>query len=295
MLKDSEQEVRSCAIMKLPELCQYLDEIIMNKLVTVLSQLTSDSSLHVRLSLAQIISQIAKNREGNFFTKSLFPLLQMLFKDEITEVRSALIQNLEYLAPAIGLQQMKQHVIPLLSTVSNDKQWRSKLSLLELLPKISKNLGYDLFKDDISGLLKSFCTDHVQAIRNEAIKDLCELYRIFGPEKMNQLIEQIYDELLKSTNYLFRITALQALPEFMQCLIEEQTLSFLEKALSIVGNDKVPNVKFNLVKTCEALSISINKKQSVRNNVRTSLNQLKDDEDLDVSYFARTALEQVFE
>ena len=296
MLKDSEQEVRSCAVMKLPELCNYLsDSIIQNKIVLNLTQLATDASLHVRLSLAQTICKIPIRNDPNFFGKSLLPIFQTLFKDEVTEVRVALIQNISFLAGVLDKQQIKVHLLPLLFAITNDKQWRSKLTLLEILPQLCKDLGFEMFKEEFLNLINGFCLDHVQAIRNQAIEDLCQLHATFGPEKMNEILENTYDELLKSSNYIYRVTALQAVAKFRKQLDKQQLYSLIDKAISVAGSDKVPNVRFNLVKMLEGTADILKEKQGLWNSAKQTLTGLKNDEDIDVSYFAKTALEKTFQ
>ena len=295
MLKDSEQEVRSCAILKLPELGDHLNENVLQvKLVPILAQLASDASLHVRLSLSQALSKLAAFYDSNFFLTSIIPIFQTLFKDEITEVRIALIENIKYLAQLLSTDQIKTHVIPLLLNIAQDKQWRAKLALLETMPEVCKELGYEVFKSELSDFLKGFCFDHVQAIRDQAIQDLCQLHKSFGASKMDTLVEAIMDELITSGNYLFRITALHALKPLRETFSKQQIISLLNKCVNTMGEDRVPNVKFNLVKTSEGVMDFIQSDPKLKNSFCNVLKKFKEDEDSDVCYFAATALEKHF-
>lgn len=61
-------------------------------------------------------------------------------------------------------------------------------------------------------------------------------------------------------------------------------------AVLTLANDNVPNVRFNVAKTLELLINNMTDKAVVAEQIVPVLNQLKDDQDRDVKYFAHKAL-----
>ena len=91
-LKDPEQEVKSIAILKLPEICEKITEKnIIEFLIPLLKNLVNDLSSHVRQSIAQILVKIAKFLNIENLIEHIVPLIQKTYKDEALDVRLSII------------------------------------------------------------------------------------------------------------------------------------------------------------------------------------------------------------
>lgn len=95
--KDSEPEVRSIAILKFPDICSKIPEkVLSERIVPVLKGLASDTSQHVRHSIAQILVKIAKFLNSQNVIELIVPIVGIIFKDDSIDVKVALIETFGY-------------------------------------------------------------------------------------------------------------------------------------------------------------------------------------------------------
>lgn len=107
-----------------------------------------------------------------------------------------------------------------------DNKWRFRVSIVEKFVDLCKALGFDTFKDTIETLLKGFLRDHYYSVREQTFKIIGELIKGFGDKKGKELMVKVISDLVKDTNFIFRIAACQAV---MGCksALDEKDLSEL--------------------------------------------------------------------
>jgi len=282
-LKDTEQEVKAISILKLPEICEKLPEnVIIETIVPLLKNLASDPSSHVRQSIAQILVKVAKYMKTENIIENIIPIIQQNYKDEALDVRISIISTFGVFHQMIGSTNVKIYIIPLILEANNEKNWRSRLALVEYFPKLSKEVGFDLFREQLQKFINSFLFDHFNAIREQAIANLISLNEIFGYEKTKEMIFSGLRSLSESNNYLFRITALHALAKLKNIISINDMNSLYNEFAGKMINDKVPNVRYNLVKTF--LEIKEKWKDFEKRQNLKFLEVLKKDEDKDVRF-----------
>jgi serine/threonine-protein phosphatase 2A regulatory subunit A len=174
---DKEAEVRSEAIGKLPILCKYSSaSSITEKIIPIIiSNSVTDTSQHVRGSLAHAICDLAKFIGKENAIKHITPPVSQLLKDQSTEVRVTLMQNMKNLAAVIGSEDIDKHIIPAIIEMSNDKNWRVKLAIIEFIPLLCELIDKDIFKNRLESVVLGWLQDNVFQIREEAINTLITL------------------------------------------------------------------------------------------------------------------------
>jgi len=290
-LKDPEQEVKSCGLIKMSEFFNKLTtEQLEINLIPLLKFLMTDSSLHVRLSVTSVLPPLCQAFTPDEIVQHILPLIQSLLKDEVIEVKSSAIKVLKSINEKIGRERIEKDVFPLMEAIVQEKQWRCRLSLLEVAPEICKSVGYEAFKSKFADFVFSFINDHYYLVREQTILNIKHLVQIYGYNKVSDKIESMFNNLLENTNYLFRMTALTAISKLNDSIDNYNFQQLLENIVLKLSSDKVPNVKFVLIKTLEDLRPKIST-SFVRAQIIPVLEKLKKDLDCDVAYFASTALD----
>ena len=282
-LKDTEQEVKSIAILKLPEICEKLTEkTIIETIAPLLKGLATDPSPHVRQSIGQILVKVARFLNSENLIEHIIPIIQINYKDEALDVRLSVIGTFGIFHQMMGSANIKTYIIPLILEANAEKNWRSRLAIVEYLPKLCKEVGFELFKEQLQDFMNTFLFDHFSAIREQAIANLLNLNETFGYDKIKDMVISGLSSLSKNANYLFRITALHALIKLKDIMSLQDLNNLYNEFTAKMINDKVPNVRFNLIKTY--VSLKDKWKESEKKQNLKFLEVLKKDADKDVKY-----------
>jgi serine/threonine-protein phosphatase 2A regulatory subunit A len=104
LLGDSEAEVRSESASKLVELCSHCSSnlIVTRVLPQLKLQLATESSQHVKGSMAIAVCEMAKKLEQADADKHLIPMISILLKNNSTEVVVSLVTNLGPVVEKLG-------------------------------------------------------------------------------------------------------------------------------------------------------------------------------------------------
>lgn len=114
LLRDGEPEVRSEAISQTPHVAKNCtDQVLVDKILPILKeQMSSDTSQHVKGSMASAICEISQYLDFEKNIDYIIPTITSLLKDEsVTEVRVSLLQNLGIVAKTIGEEACVEHLI----------------------------------------------------------------------------------------------------------------------------------------------------------------------------------------
>jgi serine/threonine-protein phosphatase 2A regulatory subunit A len=308
LLKDPEAEVRASVLAKFDNFVGYISnqKFLSNILPIFQDSLVSDHNYHVRSLFSNALVKIAKNFSPDVFEKSLFPLISKVLKDDVIEVRNSALQNFEDLACFFKNETiMLNSIFPSIHELSKDNKWRIRLTLTEKFLILAETLPQDIFISYFLTIVNNLYTDHASQIREVTYKiyeKLCIRIRDF----VNSHLWSTQKFALLSTNYIMRISALNSIDYLnKQNCYEDNFLSrtVLPMAFSI-KDDKVANVKFSLCNVIKSIFIQIYKKKEKNLNVnifgenfdeakRVLKNLSGEDQDVDVQYFAREALNEI--
>ena len=96
--------------------------------------------------------------------------------------------------------------------------------------------------------------------------------------------------LMQSDDSHCRLTVLSSIGALAPVLGQDVTCSALLPSLLSASKDEIPNVKFNVAKVLKEISHLLDR-SVIDQSVKTVLVELKEDEDVDVQYYASVALE----
>jgi serine/threonine-protein phosphatase 2A regulatory subunit A len=302
LLKDNEAEVRAMAAQKIKDFAELLpagsrETVIMNNILPCVKDLVSDTNQHVKTALASVIMGLAPIVGKDTTIEHLLPLFLAQLKDDCPEVRLNIISNLESVNKVIGIQQLSQSLLPAIVELAEDTKWRVRLAINEYMPLLAEQLGVTFFDERLNALCQAWLVDHVFAVREAATNNLKRLVAIFGSTWARASVVPKVLQMSHDQNYLHRMTCLfciNVLAEVCELqLIEEQMLPIVFQ----MANDPVANVRFNVCKSLTTICgiVKSNNAKSTAsapyNQMRTILDKLNEDGDVDVRYYATEALQ----
>uniref|UniRef100_A0A8C5P2H4 Protein phosphatase 2, regulatory subunit A, beta n=1 Tax=Jaculus jaculus TaxID=51337 RepID=A0A8C5P2H4_JACJA len=294
LLKDCEAEVRAAAAHKVKELCENLpiegrDTIIMNQILPYIKELVSDTNQHVKSALASVIMGLSTILGKENTVEHLLPLFLAQLKDECPEVRLNIISNLDCVNEVIGIRQLSQSLLPAIVELAEDAKWRVRLAIIEYMPLLAGQLGVEFFDEKLNSLCMAWLVDHVYAIREAATNNLMKLVQKFGTEWAQNTIVPKVLVMADDPNYLHRMTTLFCINALSgACGQEITTKQMLPIVLKMAG-DQVANVRFNVAKSLQKIGPILDI-DALQGEVKSVLQKLGQDEDMDVKYFAQEAL-----
>ncbi|KAK5046756.1 Polyamine N-acetyltransferase 1 [Exophiala bonariae] len=313
LLKDSEAEVRTAVASQIPGFCALLDrETLLNEIMTSIEDLVSDPSQHVRAALGTQLSGLAPILGKEETISHLLPMFLQMLKDEFPDVRLHIISKLELVNDVIGIDLLSQSLLPAIVQLAEDKQWRVRLAIIEYIPLLAKQLGVKFFDEQLSSLCMGWLGDTVFSIREAATLNLKKLTEVFGVEWASRSIIPKVTAMSQQENYLYRMTTCFAIttlaPVVTLDIIRESVLPMMDRLVA----DPIPNIRFNVAKSYAVLIDTLRRlpesgtiaelessstggspspkgQDLINEHVLPNLEKLKDDEDVDVRYFATIA------
>ncbi|EJD47700.1 Ser/Thr protein phosphatase 2A regulatory subunit A [Auricularia subglabra TFB-10046 SS5] len=298
LLKDNEAEVRTAGAGQIPGFAKLVErEVIVQRLLPCVRDLASDSSQHVRAALALHISGLAALVGKESTVEDLLPIFLQLLKDEFPDVRLNIIGKLDVdTCQVIGVELLSTSLLPAIYELAEDKQWRVRQAIIEYIPLLATQLGKQFFDDQLAQLCLSWLGDNVYSIREAAILNLKKLALVFGDEWAKAQIVPKLVAMGSHPNYLFRITAVLAIPVIVPILNSESNQELMTKVLFPLMADPIPNIRFNVAKSLEVMAQQVattdEGRELGRSTIIPAVERLKNDADMDVRYFANRALQK---
>ena len=290
LLGDTEAEVRTIAVGRLPNVCGFRpDRTLLNLLTPALNKLIRDDSEPVRSALAEGLTRTSPVFGPALTADAIVHFILKSLRDPSTSVRLKVIANIEHIAGLLKLEEMKPCLLPAILELATDRQWRVRIAVLEYSPALATSMGPQSFTTDLLPVAMRWLCDPVFNVRQAAADNLAKLSTALGTEHAVQNIIPPVEELGKNSNYLYRMTALMAAVSLSRVM---PTNVVAEKLLPIAKGmlkDTVPNVRFNVAKSLQAMHAQVSKRVA-NDEVLGGLRQLAKDADKDVNFFASEAI-----
>ncbi|KKA26041.1 hypothetical protein TD95_000342 [Thielaviopsis punctulata] len=313
LLRDNEAEVRAAIAAQIPGFCRLMNKAaVVASVLPAVEDLVSDSSQHVRVALATQISGLAPILGKEDTIDLLLPVFIQMLKDEFPEVRLQIISKLELVNQVIGINLLSQSLLPAIVTLAEDKQWRVRLAIIEYIPLLAGQLGVQFFNEKLDDLCMTWLGDTVFSIREAATLNLQKLTEVFGVEWASETIIPKVMIMGSHPNYLYRMTTCFAISTLSSVVSLDVIATSILPMLDKLVEDDIPNIRFNVAKTYNAL-ITVLKKlpeegtiysleksgqtlgpspkgmDLIMTRIMPNLDHLQQDDDVDVRYFAATA------
>lgn len=171
-------------------------------------------------------------------------------KDENAEVRLGVAKSLYeiFIASDQALLSSSQSI---LGTFQKDSQYKIREKITSTLAKLGVAYGLEVFKANLEALYFNYLTDPVSSVRETGISSLETLTTKFGSAwTVNNLIPKLNNYMTQTkTSYLHRIAVLSSIAACAKSLNANQVNDNVVPSLSKHLKDKIPNVRFFIIKT----------------------------------------------
>ena len=159
LMRDSEPEVRSEAVAKVPMVAPYCQPAsVLEKILPIMKeQMSADASQHVKGALATAICEMASSLPRQDTVEQIFPaVVKILTKESVTEVRVSLLENLAKLAKAVGEEATVEHIVPEIEKLCGDLTWRVRLATINYIPQLLDFITPAKFDEKALPLIQAF-------------------------------------------------------------------------------------------------------------------------------------------
>lgn len=176
-------------------------------------------------------------------------------KDEKAEVRLGVAKSI-YDIFFTSDQALLSSVQAILGTFQKDTQYKIREIIISTIAKLGVAYGLEVFKQNLESLFFNYLTDPVSSVREQGVSCLEIINGKFGASWItSNLIPKLMNYLTQSkTSYIHRMVVLSSVAVCAKSLnanqINEHVIPNLIKNLK----DKIPNVRFFLVKTFQSLA-----------------------------------------
>ncbi|KAL0249670.1 hypothetical protein GEMRC1_004899 [Eukaryota sp. GEM-RC1] len=290
LLTDVEQEVRAAAANRIIAIGKAVPpEVCVSELVPQFRHLANDDSAVVRATFAPALLELCEVLPSDVVKKELLPLHKILLRDSSADVRLAVISHLDAVYSKFS-GALNEALIPAVAALSGDNSWRIRLKLIEQLNLLAHQFEPEFFKNNLLTICFGGLSDIVHAVREASAVQLAILCKTFGDSWAMGVVYPPVVALKESKSYLLRISMLKCLSEMALVLSQDVVAKKLLPLAIDLADDRVPNVRFNAVKTLEVFASKISS-SSIDSFVYPLLKRLSnDDVDYDVRDLANTAL-----
>ena len=291
LLQDAEAEVRTAATKNVAGYCELVGvEVFVQEVMPVLQVLFTDTVQSVRTALSTAVMGVAG---GGGFSQDLagqhlVPLVSSFLRDESPEVRLNILKELSLLKDWIAA--MQDEIMPSVLQLVNDSHWRVRLAIVEQMPLFMGALGTPYFTSNLLPPLLATFGDTVAHVRVCSADMLAELAEAAGHDWIQaNVMPSLKESWEASSYYLQRITVLRSCEALAKAKVGGQLLNDVTELVLKGLSDSVPNVRFSACKTAETL-VGILEPAGVL-PIKTKLEALTDDGDVDVVFYSRSAVE----
>ena len=251
----------------------------------VVQRLVTDSSEHVRASLANVVNDLAVALGKHDTVEHLLPVLLLFLRDETSEVRLNIISNLNKINTVIGVELLSQALLPAIVDLAEDTNWRVRSAIIEHIPMLAQRLGTEFFSEKLNTLCLTWLSDNVFSVRSAAIDTLPKLVTLFGDEWAKEQILPQLDRMHVNTNYLQRMTSLYSIQQLAPIMSANIVESILLPLVLEMVSDAVPNVRFTVAKTLLSIKAKI-LSHGLQEQVASTLHKMAEDSDRDVRFYS---------
>jgi serine/threonine-protein phosphatase 2A regulatory subunit A len=291
MALDPEPDVRTLAVQ---EFAPFLDVVGSTQFIAefapVAQQLVEDPVNQVRKLLSEICVDILGKVGPEIVSAHLSDLIIKFMNDEDPLVRLRIIKKLNIVAEES--ESLCTRLTENLKSMFNHSNWRLRKGLVEAMPSVVQHMGPDYFVDHFLNHSLLLVKDGVEEVRIASCEALAKIAAI---SDINWVYERIFPTFksLANEDYLTRLTMMTALERFLALEnVQDRFQSECVAQIISMSTDKVPNVR---LRAAQALHYSLASASSsnhlglLKDQLLSALNDLQNDKDKDVRYFATHA------
>ncbi|CAK61709.1 unnamed protein product (macronuclear) [Paramecium tetraurelia] len=291
LLKDVECDVRVIAVKSLARFIKFVSPEKLNLIVPLLQLLAKDPFSQVKQNACEVIGQIASLLPKEYSQSKLQQYLIELMADDNQDVRRNAAKSAGQFAAAIGPEALNQFV-PFLKKCMDDPKWRVRKETMQTIIQLALTVkNPDVFNKQLESVFVMFLKDRAAEVRSMGLSQLPALIATYKQEwAVGNFLSKCVETLSKDVGSLYRINALYAIQQISFAVdgpvAQDRLWPIVQKCLK----DTVPNIRFVSIRVAKSLSKKIDNQQTL-NQIKQAINELVEDPDRDVKFYAQEALQ----
>lgn len=282
LLSDNEFEVTEQALINLKTSCEFIGaEVLADKFMPILIKIAKSDEAELKVALAGSILYFAPLFAKTDNMDKIKEILAILLEKNDSNINVQLLKNHQPLGDVLSTSNLINLLNPVMRQLLIDQDWKIREKNVEAYEIYLTKLGkHYCSSEGIVEDLKNTLRDRIFIIRQKIIKMIVRLCKNFGQEWTEKYGLKVFSCFAKHHNYLLRLNYLFGLSKIFTLLDDSVLLQELKTAYSLV-NDKVPNVRYNLI--ILLLRIAMTKKNEAFMTVlKKAIKELENDQDSDI-------------
>jgi len=268
----------------------------------MIKKLVEDENTEVREAVSGVVLEILAlifEMHTNDEEKDLVVhIMDKFFFDDSGEVRANFCKSLKKALLLCGEKNFITRVIPLVSKLLEDPKWRVRAHIYEHVTLFAQMVKEDnMDEQDFCKILEKAFKDPVAEARSYCIAPIPELVGILGPKWIVTKLLQVVRKVLSNpkTKYNLRLVPIHIAEALATSFASDKRVSMNELLHTVVAmmlqgtEDAISNVRLasadSLVRFIKSGGSS-----SYQSNIRSVLQGLNDDEDINIRYLAQEGL-----
>ncbi|KAK2958476.1 putative Intraflagellar transport protein 52 like protein [Blattamonas nauphoetae] len=262
---DRDSVVKTIAATNLAAFCSFLPPDTIVRIVIPQLKDVREESIQFREAFVASVMELSQNLSKEEFAKYIMPMITGFLEEQTPEVRASTISHLASVQKHMDISTIIQQITDSLDLVASDRQWRIRIEIIESFTYIAQQLGPAQFDKDLLQFCSEYLCDSVAKVRESTVGVLSQ---IAGSSTLLQL----YSNVTKISTTPFIISDI--LPRVIR-----------------LTNDRIPNVRFHVVKALAVLGHAVEKPAT--DQILEHLRHFTTDRDRDVKKMAQDALDEV--
>lgn len=282
LLDDKEFEVTEQALINLKNSCDSIGaDMLIDRFMSVLTKIAKEGEPELKVALASSILYLAPIFDRSNAMNKIKEILTILLEDNNSSINVQLLKNHQPLGDVISTSNLINLLNPVMRQLLIDQDWKIREKNVEAyeiyLVKLGKNY---CSSEGIMEDLKSTLRDRIFIIRQKIILMIARLCKNFGQEWTEKYATKVFSSFAKNNNYLLRMNFLFGLSKIFTLLDDAVLLQELKTAYTLV-NDKVPNIRYNLLILLLRVALTKNS-DAFMNILKKAMKELENDQDTDI-------------
>jgi len=290
LLQDHERDVRCEAIKQLPGYCDLIGpEKFKLTLLPTITKMLLDQNNQIRGALAEVVVQLLPKLPKAMSA----PVLDVLLvEDTDCKLKLQIISRLAEFGEVLGPKELKEKFVPeVLKLLGKDHQWRMRCAIVKQIPMLTASLGERFFTSDLVTPLTQSLKDDSEAVRLATVEAITTMVAQLGDKGRVWLIEEIVPDAVTSykeakTHY-DRMIVMRLLQGICKARLKDAANQMFSCWCNAASN-RVPNLRLMAAEIYTFLLPLLNDDKD-RKTAMKKLDAMLDDQDMDVSYYAKHA------
>ncbi|KAK2964306.1 putative Protein phosphatase PP2A regulatory subunit A [Blattamonas nauphoetae] len=287
---DRDSVVKTIAATNLAAFCSFLPPDTIVRIVIPQLKDVREESIQFREAFVASVMELSQNLSREEFAKYIMPMITGFLEEQTPEVRASTISHLASVQKHMDISTIIQQITDSLDLVASDRQWRIRIEIIESFTYIAQQLGPAQFDKDLLQFCSEYLCDSVAKVRESTVGVLSQIAGSFGLEWIRNSLFPSVGRFITHNSYLVRSTLLQLYSNVTKISTTPFIVSDILPRVIRLTNDRIPNVRFHVVKALAVLGHAVEKPAT--DQILEHLRHFTTDRDRDVKKMAQDALDE---